>query len=575
MAENQFEFNRDFQIQILAFMQQNSEFLMFVCDLIKPSYFSDDILVWFFKTIRDYYLDYKTKISTEHLKNELIKSLKNESVKKEDIDSFADVYKTIIKNTIENVNYVTNEVATFCKHQAIKNAILESAELLQEKNFDKIGQLLKEALEVGTNINDLGIQYFLDWPKRLQIKREEETIKVIPTGISDLDKHLLGGGLRAKQLGVWMAPTSRGKCLQVGTAILKYDGTIVEVEKVKIGDLLIGPDSCPRTVLATTRGFGSLFRIEPHKGNSWVCTADHVLTLIHIDKIIDIPLNEYLSKDDNAKQHYRQFKLEKLENNKIITINSTEFRVVPIGIGEYAGFELSGDGRFLLSDFTVTHNSAALVHCGKRAVIGGQKALYITLEMSEEEVSTRYDSVFSKIKLTHLENQEGLLIKKLKDFGIRWGNSLIIKEWPTGKATVSMFHSFLVKLQKIDFVPDLILVDYMDLIRSSYRRKEKREELSDVCAELRGLAMETHTPIWTATQSNRGSMSSNLITEEDVAEDIGKMNISDIVITINQSKNGIDSTRLYIAKNRSGPKKIIVEIQQDFERMAFYIPNTK
>jgi hypothetical protein len=77
--------------------------------------------------------------------------------------------------------------------------------------------------------------------------------------------------------------TGGGKCLGIGTPVLRYDGTIVPVESVVAGDLLMGPDSKPRTVLSTTRDRGPLYRIVPVKGDSWVCNDAHILTLVHTE----------------------------------------------------------------------------------------------------------------------------------------------------------------------------------------------------------------------------------------------------------------------------------------------------
>jgi type II secretory ATPase GspE/PulE/Tfp pilus assembly ATPase PilB-like protein len=76
-------------------------------------------------------------------------------------------------------------------------------------------------------------------------------------------------------------PTGSGKCLGKGTPVLKFDGTIVPVEDIKIGDLLMGPDGKPRQVLSTNTGRGPLYNIQPKKGDAWVCNDVHVMTLKH------------------------------------------------------------------------------------------------------------------------------------------------------------------------------------------------------------------------------------------------------------------------------------------------------
>lgn len=55
------------------------------------------------------------------------------------------------------------------------------------------------------------------------------------------------------------------------------------------------------------------------------------------------------------------------------------FDVVPLGDGDYAGFTLDGDGRFLLGDFTVTHNTSQLSILRLLYMIGRNPNIHIAL----------------------------------------------------------------------------------------------------------------------------------------------------------------------------------------------------
>lgn len=96
-----------------------------------------------------------------------------------------------------------------------------------------------------------------------------------------------------------MATAGSGKCLGRGTPVLRYDGRVVPVETIQEGDRLMGPDSRPRLVTQTRVGYGALYRIQPVKGDPWVCNDVHVMTLAgsnaHIGEVIDVPLNEILT----------------------------------------------------------------------------------------------------------------------------------------------------------------------------------------------------------------------------------------------------------------------------------------
>src|SRR5574341_752202 len=69
-------------------------------------------------------------------------------------------------------------------------------------------------------------------------------------------------------------------CHRAGQRVLMYDGTVRAVENVRVGDLLMGPDSTPRTVQTLARGTGPMMEIRPVKGEPWVVNDQHILTLV-------------------------------------------------------------------------------------------------------------------------------------------------------------------------------------------------------------------------------------------------------------------------------------------------------
>jgi len=90
-----------------------------------------------------------------------------------------------------------------------------------------------------------------------------------------------------------------------------FDGRVLPVEQISLGDRLMGPDGKPRVVLSKNESFGDLYRIVPVKGEPWICNDVHVLTLVNCttDKIIDIPLNEWLTRSNTFKGTHSQFSM--------------------------------------------------------------------------------------------------------------------------------------------------------------------------------------------------------------------------------------------------------------------------
>ena len=218
--------------------------------------------------------------------------------------------------------------------------------------------------------------------------------------------------------------------------------------------------------------------------------------------------------------------------------------------------------------------SLALAHCVKRQIIAGKYVIHYSMEMATEEVGERYDSAFSRINVRQLFNEESQLAKTMEDMGKKLGNRLIIKDYPTKQASVDTIKGHLGQCRQIGFKPDLVVIDYLDLLKPLQARTQKRDELSDITADLRGLAKTLDIPIWTATQSNRGAISLKTHTEEQVAEDLGKIAIADVVLTLNQTVEEVheQEMRIFVAKNRNGPKYYEYPIKMNLERMCFYDP---
>lgn len=143
--------------------------------------------------------------------------------------------------------------------------------------------------------------------------------------------------------------TGLGKCLGRGAPVLMFDGTVKPVELVTQGDLLMGPDSRPRTVLSTTVGHGPMRRVVPVKGDPWTCNDVHVLTLKHAEtgEVIDVPMDEYERQHKTFKHVHKQFSVG------VDFVPAPPPQLDPYCIGLWLG-----DGTKALGTFTVTKPDA-------------------------------------------------------------------------------------------------------------------------------------------------------------------------------------------------------------------------
>lgn len=115
------------------------------------------------------------------------------------------------------------------------------------------------------------------------------------------------GSLRKGNFGFVFA---RPECLAKGTGVLLSDGRTINVEAIKAGMKVMGPDSTPRTVLATTVGHAPMYEISYSWGESYVCNDNHILHLECSDgRVVNIPVKEYIKQSDKFKKLFKQVKV--------------------------------------------------------------------------------------------------------------------------------------------------------------------------------------------------------------------------------------------------------------------------
>jgi replicative DNA helicase len=111
----------------------------------------------------------------------------------------------------------------------------------------------------------------------------------------------------------------------------------------------------------------------------------------------------------------------------------------------------------------------------------------------------------------------------------------------------------------------MIIVDYADLLRTTSARKEKREELEGIYEELRAIMQENNVVGWTASQTNRTGLESEIITMQSISEAFNKCFVADFIFSVSRTTEDRQTNggRIYIAKNRNGPDGLVYSIFMD------------
>jgi len=214
--------------------------------------------------------------------------------------------------------------------------------------------------------------------------------------------------------------------------------------------------------------------------------------------------------------------------------------------------------------------STWLVVIGKNLVMQGLNVVHYSLEMSEERVGLRYDASLLNETTRDLMNNWEAAVARIEMHRKHLKNNLIIKEFPTRTATTNHLRSHLQRLLEYhNFIPDVVIVDYGDIMRSIHRYEKEYAEQGAIFEELRALSQELGIPIITATQTNRDSLEKEVITMKNIGDSFQKARIVDFLAAICQQPEDkeLGIQKIFIAKNRNNIDSVLLGFHVDYAKM--------
>jgi len=215
------QYGKPFQVKVLGSLLTDKAFLLNVRDTIVEDYFDADAHKWILNNIIQYFDKYHTVVTMDVLKIELVK-IENE------------VLKTAIKEELRNsyqasqqdLEYVQEEFTTFCKNQKLKQALMDSADLLNAGDYDAIRGMIESALKAGMDKN-IGHEYLKD----IESRYRENYRPTIPTPWNVLNEGFQGG-FGPGDLGIifgnpgggksWMMVAMGAHAVQQGYNVIYY-----------------------------------------------------------------------------------------------------------------------------------------------------------------------------------------------------------------------------------------------------------------------------------------------------------------------------------------------------------------
>lgn len=239
---------------------------------------------------QDYLTAFDRGIRERHIKGDVEKAIfrfivefhrEHRSVPSEAL--ITERFEIEIPDVADDIGFWINEVKNRTLFEDINELSVGVAESVRKDDpkdaFKKLGDFVKEQERLSAEETLLTSVYspevrHVAWQAYLDAKAGKRGIS---TPWDAMDNWTMGWW--PKDMSFIVARSGIGKCEAKGTKHLMYDGSIKNVEDLMVGDLLMGPDSRPRTVLSLARGQEEMFDIVPTKGERWGCNRSHILSL--------------------------------------------------------------------------------------------------------------------------------------------------------------------------------------------------------------------------------------------------------------------------------------------------------
>jgi hypothetical protein len=248
--------------------------------------------------------------------------------------------------------------------------------------------------------------------------------------------------------------------------------------------------------------------------------------------------------------------------------------------------------------------SQFLHHCGKMALLKGWQTVHYTLENSAEMTAMRYyQSLYSGVKRDgdyryavfddyagstdlrttvlrpdfvidrHKNTTRKFLAQKMKND--QFLRNLRIKCYPTGQLSFDMFERDLDEMELLEgFRPEMVMIDYPQIMRLPAGNRDKWEKLEDLAIELRGSAVERDYALVVPQQGSRAAEMTSEVRGYHGGGTIGMMSVADNAVTYSQTeaeeRSGI--ARLYSQKVRNDQARETIVISQHYPSGQFCIP---
>jgi hypothetical protein len=472
---------------------------------------------------------------------------------------------------LQDLPWIKEKAFQFCKKQTIAGALNYCIDIIETDQVDKIVDVMRTAVNTATPTAP-GHDYNNDLAARYSVV----TRNPVPTLLPQFDdRKILNGGLGSGEVGIIVAPTGVGKCASFSTKITVKIKTIEkELTLAELFEMFGCEFKADTTIDISEFDIQTIGGDDQwHKINALYVTPEYqkykiTTTSKEILECADKHLL-FTEKEWCYAENIKPGDKIKTKNNKWTIVEN----VIKTEERELMGDIEVKDVHSYYTNNLLSHNTHCLIHMGASGIKQGKNVFHYSFELNERYNGIRYDSHLTQIPSLDCFDSQKEIQKFLTDNKEILGR-LIIKEFPARTIGLSTIRAHLDReCARLKIRPNLIIIDYAGLIRSSERYDLPRMEMQLVIQELRTFAKEYGVPIWTALQSNKEGAKSEIIDTTNMAESYGQAAEADFVFGLQRDNNMRESGygNGFIAKNRMGVDGIKLKVHLDTARSTLRI----
>ena len=191
----------------------------------------------------------------------------------------------------------------------------------------------------------------------------------------------------------------------------------------------------------------------------------------------------------------------------------------------------------------------------------GYNVLQIFFEDNPKIIQRKHFTLWTGIAPDELSFHKDVVMEKVRDIKENTTNKLILKKYASDTLTMSQIKNQIRKMIAEGTKIDMISLDYIDCVVPDKNLGDEWKSEGSVMRGFEAMCHELDVAGWTATQGNRSSISSDVVTTDQMGGSIKKAQVGHVIITVAKSlqQKEMKLATIAITKSRIGRDGIVFE----------------